>query len=771
MPRSAAGKAAREQKKLSASAAWKQGHVGGRGRGKFGGRGGGGGRGGRWGHDGRDARHRETHPDHARASARANDGDAEDDDEDDVDLDPLAAIGSGDAYSALLASLRGGSGDDPDQDYAEALAARDSDAEDSDEDDEDDENEREDGSDEANDREGRAGPTAADADDASDSDSGSDSDPDAELADADPAATAWDNRDDEADAEEGDEEDAVISDEDEDDGEAAAGGEDPSAAAATSASIANHGLATHLRRVVDADVAARLSAAPPKYKRADDDDDGGGEGDDAKSKSKSKSKSKKTTTADASGCSSAGGWWEFDRVAREDGASVRGAPSAPAALPAKLKERWNALRDPASASRAAKRARSDVKAAKGNKVAVEAAKAKAAAAAAATAPAPFASKTQAEFHALLEQYRDVVYTERATPGSIPKEPVTEDGLGGGGDDVMDAYLLHAVAHVMRTRQRVTKNNEALLRRAKAAEAELAARRAAERAAATEAAVASALASGGKEGEKAAAAGAGETPRKKPKGGRVKVEDDLPRDQGFVRPTVLILAPMRNVAGRIVRRLLQLCPAAHGRADAVNKLDRFAEDFGAGDSDEEDAGEKERRRKKGLWMPEDHAELFRGNTDDHFRLGIKVTKASVRLYVDFFGSDILVASPLGTRPAGGSRVEDRTSPNRISSFEPPPRDFSHPRLVRPRRSNARRLDGGSTLFDPLRPRSTARKETVDRRIGRAGDDNFTHRLSPAAVWPNFMFPIGPRLVPSSVPRLAIFSRGAFATARLLPFPLS
>ena len=42
--------------------------------------------------------------------------------------------------------------------------------------------------------------------------------------------------------------------------------------------------------------------------------------------------------------------------------------------------------------------------------------------------------------------------------------------------------------------------------------------------------------------------------------RVNVQDDLPRDQGFVRPTVLILVPMRNVAGRVVRRLLQLCPA-------------------------------------------------------------------------------------------------------------------------------------------------------------------------------------------------------------------
>ena len=129
--------------------------------------------------------------------------------------------------------------------------------------------------------------------------------------------------------------------------------------------------------------------------------------------------------------------------------------------------------------------------------------------------------------------------------------------------------------------------------------------------------------------------------------RVMVQDDVPRDQGFARATVLILVPMRNAAGRVVRRLLELCPAAHGRADAVSKLERFADDFGAGDSDEEEAAETERRRKKNLWVPEDHSAMFRGNTDDHFRLGIKITKASVRLYVDFFGSDILVASPLGT----------------------------------------------------------------------------------------------------------------------------
>ena len=33
---------------------------------------------------------------------------------------------------------------------------------------------------------------------------------------------------------------------------------------------------------------------------------------------------------------------------------------------------------------------------------------------------------------------------------------------------------------------------------------------------------------------------------------------------------------------MVWRLLQLCPAAHGRSDAVNKLERFQEDFLGGD---------------------------------------------------------------------------------------------------------------------------------------------------------------------------------------------
>ena len=241
-------------------------------------------------------------------------------------------------------------------------------------------------------------------------------------------------------------------------------------------------------------------------------------------------------------------------------------------------------------------------------------------------PKCFKNRAQAELYHLASMYADISHTRRIPDIShlTHKENKEDSTLRWRNqkDDELDAILIHALTHIHRTRNRVTKNNEKL--------------------------------------------------SKKMKAGQEISIDDTPRDQGFARPTVLFLSPMRNVCGRAIMRFLKLCPNAHGRADAVNKLERLENDFLAGYSSDEtssdedecddDEDEELKRRKKKMQKKInrvtkkkkkykthvllEYKELFRGNQDDHFRLGVKITKAAVRPFVDFFGADIVFASPLG-----------------------------------------------------------------------------------------------------------------------------
>ena len=137
-----------------------------------------------------------------------------------------------------------------------------------------------------------------------------------------------------------------------------------------------------------------------------------------------------------------------------------------------------------------------------------------------------------------------------------------------------------------------------------------------------------------------------------------------------------------------------------RVDSIRKKQRFEEEFGAeeesdddDDDDDESSSEsddgddddeskrarrrkrkqKKKRRRRSNLKPRDHRALFSGNSDDHFRLGIRLTRGAVTLYSDFDDSDIIVASPLGLATylqSGGSgeKAADGDKKKKLSAKE-------------------------------------------------------------------------------------------------------
>jgi hypothetical protein len=266
-----------------------------------------------------------------------------------------------------------------------------------------------------------------------------------------------------------------------------------------------------------------------------------------------------------------------------------------------------------------------------------------------------------------------VFSQQLFPHLLTYSDVYLEGRDAHNDAMLlETLLMHSIFHVVKSRAKVVKHNQRLKKR--------------QQEQVLKAATAKLQKSGGRgkkdkkvnesqpEDDIGHVADVGSERKARPSrqvipGDRAEADEQSEhnmRDQGFTRPRLLILCPFRSSAKRIVHSLMSIL----GENTSAANMDKFAMEYADPEPDSDDeinmtnATKKKRSKdqakgKGPTEKPWDWQQTFQGNVDDDFKLGIQVNPGHgkgqgdekgvfLRMFSDFFISDIIVASPLGLK---------------------------------------------------------------------------------------------------------------------------
>lgn len=114
----------------------------------------------------------------------------------------------------------------------------------------------------------------------------------------------------------------------------------------------------------------------------------------------------------------------------------------------------------------------------------------------------------------------------------------------------------------------------------------------------------------------------------------------------------MILPTREACWRMIETMVSICePETQENRKRLEDSYHDKQDHFSGDN-----------------KPADFKDLFAGNDDDMFRVGVKFTRKTIKYFAQFYNSDILIASPLGLRMAIGSDEGKKIEHDFLSSIE-------------------------------------------------------------------------------------------------------